>query len=237
MNREYHKWNSRELYRDMEMLVYGHAGFPTLVFPTSRGRFYEYEDNAMVATLAGKIEACEIQLFCVDAVDAESWYNRGTHPHWRVVRHVQYENYILNEVIPYIRWRTGSHQLTATGCSFGAYHAMNLTLRHPEPIGYCVAMSGAFDMHPFLDGYYDNDCYFNCPVDFVPNLNDPSLLHRFGNGTKLVLAAGEWDICLGENLRMSGILHAKGIPHMLDIWGNRAKHDWPLWREMALKFF
>ena len=39
MNREYHKFYSHPLQRDMEFLVYGHAGIPLLVFPTSCGRF------------------------------------------------------------------------------------------------------------------------------------------------------------------------------------------------------
>ena len=37
MNREYHKWYSPRLGRDMELLVFGHAGLPVLVFPTSGG--------------------------------------------------------------------------------------------------------------------------------------------------------------------------------------------------------
>ena len=57
MNREYNKEYSHELGRDMESLVYGHAGQPILVFPTSMGRFFEYEDAGMIRTLAAKLEA------------------------------------------------------------------------------------------------------------------------------------------------------------------------------------
>ncbi len=32
MNREYHKWYSPSLGRDMELLLYGHGGTPMLVF-------------------------------------------------------------------------------------------------------------------------------------------------------------------------------------------------------------
>lgn len=38
MNREYHKWYSDRLGREMEMLVFGYSGLPVLVFPTSGGR-------------------------------------------------------------------------------------------------------------------------------------------------------------------------------------------------------
>ena len=44
MNREYHRWYSPSLERDMELLVFGHSGARTLVFPTSMGRFFQWED-------------------------------------------------------------------------------------------------------------------------------------------------------------------------------------------------
>jgi len=91
MNREYNKEYSRELGRDMESLVYGHAGRPILVFPSSQGRFFEYEDAGMIRALAGKLEAGAIQVFCVDSVDSESWYNKSVHPGARIWRHLQLE--------------------------------------------------------------------------------------------------------------------------------------------------
>src|SRR5437899_143505 len=75
MNREYHKRYSSELHREIEMLVLGHAGMPLLVFPTSQGRFYEYEDRGMIGALSPKIERGELQVFCPDSVESESWYN------------------------------------------------------------------------------------------------------------------------------------------------------------------
>ena len=86
MNREHHKNYSHELQRDMESLVFGHAGSPLLVFPSSQGRFFEYEDAGMIPTLAPKIDAGELQVFCVDSVDSESWYNKGVHPRRAYIR-------------------------------------------------------------------------------------------------------------------------------------------------------
>src|SRR5579872_5064494 len=105
MQREYHHWYSPALSREMELLVFGHGGAAVLVFPTSMGRFYQYEDFGMVATLGHHIEQGWIQLFCVDSVDAESWYNLAVHPHARAVRQRKYEEYILREVVPFIRDR------------------------------------------------------------------------------------------------------------------------------------
>jgi len=98
-------------------------------------------------------------------------------------------------------------------------------------------MGGAFDIHQFLNGYYDDDCYFNCPPDFLPNLNDEWYLHHYRNGLKLVLATGKQDICLDENVRLSQVMEAKHIPHWLDVWGGSTGHDWPWWQQMAAKYF
>ena len=119
MRRDYHKWYSGELGREMEMLVFGHDGLPAIVFPTSCGRFFEFEDQGMVGAVADKINAGKLQLFCVDSVDSESWYNRNVGADWRVARHVQYENYILRDVVPLIRKINHRHHLASVGCSFG----------------------------------------------------------------------------------------------------------------------
>jgi esterase/lipase superfamily enzyme len=237
MNREYHKGYSQELRRDMELLVFGHGGMPLLVFPTSMGRYFDYEDRGMIATLTPQIEAGGLQVFCADSVDAESWYNKGVHPRQRVLRHMQYERYLSNELLPFIRSRNSSaSQLALTGCSFGGYHAMNFSLKHPHLVNYCVSMGGAFDIHQFLNGYYDEDCYFNCPPDFLSNMSDDWYLNWYRR-MKIVLATGETDICRNENIRLSHILNSKAIPHVLDVWGNNAGHDWPWWQQMAVKFF
>jgi esterase/lipase superfamily enzyme len=236
MNREYLKNYSQELHRDMEALVFGHAGTPLVVFPTSMGKFFEYEDRGMIGALAGQIDAGELQVFCPDAVDTESWYNRHVHPRIRIMRHLQYERYILNEFVPFIRWKNQTPRLAVTGCSFGGYHAMNFTLKHPDVVTHCVSMSGAFDIHQFLDGYYDEDCYFNCPPDYLPNMSDDWFLSRYRQ-IKFVLATGEWDICLDQNIKFARIMENKAIPVWLDIWGNHTMHDWPYWQPMAAKYF
>ncbi|HZS54126.1 MAG TPA: alpha/beta fold hydrolase [Bryobacteraceae bacterium] len=236
MRRDYHKWYSQRVGRHMEMLVYGDAGMPVLVFPTSQGKFFEYENNGMINAIWQKIEHGELQVFCVDSNDSESWYNRGIHPHDRVMRHVGYENYILYEVAPLMKNLSGRQQICTTGCSLGAYHALNVALRHPDLVSACIAMSGAYDMKSFMDGYYDTDFYFQNPVDYMPNQNDPWFLDRY-RAMRIVFAVGDWDICLGENFRMANILGAKQIPHWLDVWTGGEKHDWPLWQKMAAKFF
>ncbi len=213
------------------MLVYGHAGLPAVVFPTSQGRFYEFEDRGMVDAIRWKIDNGEVQLFCVDSVDAESWYNRNVPPRWRIARQVQYDEYIIHEVVPLVKKLNWSPKMAAIGCSFGGFHAVTMALRHPDVFTAFLSMSGAFDMDSFLGGYYDQDVYFNQPTHFIPGMSDPWFLDRYRQNT-YVLATGVHDQCWDQNERMAGIMRAKGIPVKLDVWGDNARHDWPWWQRM-----
>ncbi len=235
MDREYHKWFSPRLQRDMEMLTFsgrsGHTAVPCIVFPTSCGRFYEFEDRKMVSAVEGKINAGEIQLYCVDSVDAESWYNRGASGRDKIVRHMQYESYVMEEVVPLVRKKNENHNLAAVGTSFGGYHAANIALRHPDVFTGFLSMSGAFDVSNFLRGYYDQDCYFNIPLHYIPNMTDSWYLDHYRRNS-YVLATGVHDQCWNQNERLAGAFRAKGIPHRLDVWGDSAGHDWPWWQKM-----
>lgn len=236
MNREYHKSRSRSLGRDMEMLIFGHAGQPVLAFSTSSGRFFDFEVHGMIAALSPKIEAGQVQLYCVDSVDAESWYNRQISPRRRIARQLDYERYILEEVIATVRARNNHGSLLAMGCSLGGYHAVNLALRHPALLTGFLALSGAYDLVQFLDGYYDDDCYFNLPLHYMANLWDASYLDRYRENNNYVFATGWDDRCLNQNQNLAAILADKAIPHKLHIWSVKGTHDWPVWQQMAKQY-
>ncbi len=235
MNREYHKWWSKDLQRDMEMLIFGHGGTPVLVFPTSMGKYYEYEDRGMIGAVGEAVAHGRLQFFCVDSVDKESWYNKGAHPYWRVKRHEQYEQYVLNDVLPLVRHRNWG-PLCVTGASFGGYHAVNFSFRHPEQVKSCIVMGAAFDIRSFVRGWYDDPVYYNNPPDFVGGLQGGWILDRLRE-MRIVLATGEHDICLSDNRHFSALLHQKGIGHWLDVWGDGTGHDWPWWQQMSRKYF
>jgi esterase/lipase superfamily enzyme len=236
MNREHHKWYSHHLGREMEFTVHGHAGRPILVFPTSMGRYMQYEDSGMQEAVRWRLEGGEIQILALDGIDSESFYNRRVSARDRGLRHNAYERYIIHEVLNWWAERNWGvrDNLLVTGASFGAFHAVNFGFKHPDLVKKIVAMSGAYSLHFLLKGEWDQELYFNSPLDYVPNLHDHWFLSRMRN-QEIILAAGSDDICLASTVRMSEELWAKAVPHWLDIWQG-AWHDWPIWREMAKKF-
>src|SRR5437660_9911487 len=80
MQRDYVREYSPSLGRDMELLHFGHAGRPLLVFPTSMGRYYQGEPFGLVGALNDFIESGPGQLICVDSCDGASAYGRRRPP-------------------------------------------------------------------------------------------------------------------------------------------------------------
>ncbi len=230
MKEEYHKWYTQYLSREFEMLVFGHSGYPIILFPTSKGKYYEGKDFKLIEACSWFIEQGKIKIYCPDSIDADSWYNYSISPADRVKTHNGYENTILNDVIEFAKYETGWNKVGVAGCSFGGYHAANLAFRHPDKVEYLLSLGGSFDIKQFIMGYYDNNCYFNNPPDYLANLKDMWYIKRFKE-MGIVLGTGEWDICLQENIRLSNLLNNLGVDHWLDIRKGTG-HDWPWWREM-----
>ncbi|MBA3946147.1 MAG: esterase family protein [Herpetosiphonaceae bacterium] len=234
MHRAYHRWDSPALNRPMELLVFGHAGAPVIVFPTSQGRYYEYEDRGMVAALSHHLDQGWIQLICLDSVDAESWYCDWAHPRGRLHRHDQYEQYVLGEVLPFVRSQNDNHFTMTHGCSFGASHAMLFGLRYPQVFNRVLAFSGFYDMRRFLDGYHDEEVYYHNPVEFIEGLQEGQLLQDLRR-LDIIMATGRDDGAAWTNRLLDDALWSKQIGHAMRWWDGWS-HDWPYWSKMIQQY-
>lgn len=218
----------------MELLVFGHGGARVLVFPTSMGRFFEWEDRGMVGALAHPIERGWLQLYCVDSVDAESWYDRRAHPHDRARRHQQYEAYLAGEVLPFAWHRNATPYSIAAGASFGAYHALNLGLRRPDLIQRVVALAGLYDIKRLTGGYSDDLVYSHDPSHYMVH-EPPGPRLDAQRRTDIILAIGRDDPNRADNEHLSRTLWSKGIWHAFRLWDGWC-HDWPWWRDMIGRY-
>lgn len=238
MRREYHRWLSPALGRPMELLVFGEAGARVLLFPTRRARFFDHENWGVVEALRPKIESGFLQLYCVDSIDAESLYDPAKPPAERVRRHLQYERYLLDEVLPLTQRLNPNMCLIAAGSSMGAYHAVNLAFRHPQLFGKVLGMSGRYDLtqpmagfRDLFEGYVDEDVYLNTPNRFLAHLTDDFYLSHLRR-LEITLVVGEEDAFLENNLTLSRQLQDKGIAHQLHVWAGEA-HKPPDWQRMV----
>lgn len=226
LTENFHTWQSAHLGREFEMLVFGDAGYPLILFPTSMGRYYEGKDRGLIESVAWFVRNGRVKIYCPDGIDTHSWYNKQIHPAERAHNHTLYDTTILNELLPRIEAETGHSRVAVAGCSFGGYHAANFAFRHPEKVAYLFSMSGLLDIRSRTDGHYDDNIYFNNPMDYMPDNAHPDLW-RMG----IVLGAAERDVTRGQNEQFSGILQTKSIQHWLDVRPDM-EHDWPAWRQM-----
>jgi esterase/lipase superfamily enzyme len=234
MNREYHRWYSERLGRDMEVLLFGHSGEPVVLLPTSKGRFFQAEDFGLIGAIADRIQSGRYLVVCADSVDEESWFNKSIHPHDRVARHAAYEQYLLNEVVPLAMSRSTGGRLTLAGCSFGGFHTYNIGLRNPHVFRRLLSMGGKFETEDFLDGHHDESVYFHSSTRWLPGVSDGAQLAALRK-VEMILAVGEHDFCRPSNEHMSHLLWSKDIHNHLAIWGGET-HDWPGWRKMIAQY-
>lgn len=230
MKEELKKWYSPSLSKEIETLVFGHSGYPMILFPTSMGRYYENKDFGLIDSISNFVREGKIKVYCPDSVDSLSWYNKNIAPADRVKNHIWYDKYLLEELVPAAKHETDHQKVIMAGCSFGGYHAANFAFRHPWTVSHLFSMSGTFDIKSQLDDFYNDDVYFNNPVDYLPDARNPELWNL-----KIVLGTSDRDICKTDNEQMSAILKNKNINHWLDIRQN-ADHDWSIWRDMLPEY-
>ncbi|OJX40509.1 MAG: transposase [Chloroflexi bacterium 44-23] len=235
MEAEYFKWFSHSLNQDMELKVYGYGGKPMLAFPPQSGRFFDLENYGMISAIQPWIDSGKIKVFTVDSVDSQSWANWDAHPADRARRHEEYDRYIMQEVVPFIR-RHGddnSQKCLVSGASMGAYHACNFFLRHPDAFDWVIALSGIYKLDMFIGDYMDDLVYFNSPLAYLPGNEDEWYLQQYQE-SQIIFCVGQgaWeDEMLADTHEMQNILEEKGIPFWVDYWGQDVNHDWPWWRK------
>lgn len=230
MQEFYHKWHTQYLSRDFEMLVFGNSGYPVVLFPTLKGRYFENKDNGLIDSASGLLNSGKIRIYCPDGIDEQSWCNYSISPADRIKTHLAYERVILNDVIEFAKFESGSKTVAVAGCGFGGYHALNIAFKYPDKIKSLICMSGLYGIKDHIFGYSNDNSYFNSPLDYMPNLTDEWYLDRIKK-MRIILGVGENDFAIEENAQMSSILASKNIEHKFDV-RIQATHSWNLWKEI-----
>jgi esterase/lipase superfamily enzyme len=217
--------------------AYGHWGRPVLVFPTEGGSAGEFAGNGMVGAVEDLIEAGRVKLYCVDAYDAGTWSAGDLPLEERARRHGEYEAWILDVVVPHIRADSGGDdEIVTTGCSLGAFHALNFAFRRADLFPLALCFSGNYDPTGWHSwGEVGDATYFHNPMAYVGHLHGDHLdWLRSRVSLLLVVGQGAWEEhptgSLSSTRAFAACLAQKEIPHELDVWGYDIPHDWPSWR-------
>lgn len=231
---------SGSLGREMYFNVYGHAGKPIIVFPSSGGSQNEYADFGMIDACRSFIDRGLVTFYTPDSVDSESWFATYKSAHDMANFHNQYDSYIIHELVPLIRYESGWHgPLGATGCSMGGFHTVNFALRHPDVFDLSIALSGVYDARFFTGEYYgDPAVYYNSPIDYLWNQNDAWFLDHYRQNSFIIcVGQGAWEEPhIADTHRLELAFQAKNIPAWFDFWGHDAAHDWDWWRQQMPYF-
>ena len=232
MERFLASWYSQNLQREMPVAVYGHYGFALLMVPTAAADYLEYERFQLIDALSPFVDAGKLKIFSINSINMESWMNDFISPQDKSTRHRQFNNYVYEEVLPFIQKHTSAQTPVITcGASFGALHSMNLFLKRPDLINGVIALSGVYDLTEYTKGYFDDDVYFNSPQHYLPNLTDHTILQQIRKGLPIYIFSGSGaHEAPNASRSFASILFNKGITYELDIWGSEWPHDWHTWR-------
>lgn len=223
------------LNREMYFNVYGHSGKPIVVFPSSGGSRDEYGNFGMIEACRSFIDRGLVKFYTPDSCDKESWLAKNKSPHDIGQAHNSYDQYIINEFVPLIRYESNwGGSLMATGCSMGAFHTVNFALRHPDVFDTSIALSGVYDARFFTGEFYGEQAvYYNSPIDYLPNMEDSWFIDRYRQNNFIVcVGKGDWEAPHIESTsQLQDIFAAKSIQGWFDYWGHNVAHDWIWWRK------
>jgi len=227
-------WHSPSLNKHMEIVTYGHYGDALLMLPTAAADYLEYERFFLIKALEKFIMEGKFKVFSVNSINSESWLNNDMHPPHKGFRHNQFNDYIYNEVVPYIKNATSQDTPIYTcGASLGALHSMNLFMKRPDLINGVIAMSGDYDLTSYTKGFWDDSVYFNSPKHYMENMPEGHLMNQIRSSKHIHIFTGSGNYESPNQSRyFSALLNHKGVPHELDVWGHDMPHDWTTWRVM-----
>jgi esterase/lipase superfamily enzyme len=234
MKKQIISWHSPSLNKEMPVAVYGDYGFALLMIPTAAADFLEYERFQLMEAVRPFVDSGKLKIFSIDSINTESWMNPHMDGRHKIVRHKQWNEYVFNEVVPFIKNNTSRETPVITcGASFGALHSANLFFQRPDLIDGCIPMSGVYELTEYTKGYFDEDVYFNSPMHYMPNMTDHGILEQIRKSGHIHLLSGSGAYEDPESARrFAGVLYGKNIWYELDIWGPEWAHDWGTWKAM-----
>lgn len=227
MKKRHKSWKSPCMGKSMDLLIYGTEGTPVIIFPTAHGDYTEWENHGGIDAIAEQVEEGYNQVFCVDGFAGESFLNAAIEPIARINRFSHYQSYLMDELLPFISDENSNPYIITTGVAIGAYCALLMALKYPTNFQKVIGLCGYYDIRVHMDEFFDDNVYFNNPVEFIPNLNDEKLLKMISN-VDIRLLNYLNDPNKDDTQIMSDLMWMKFIEHEHYVWNEEADNMWDL---------
>src|SRR5260370_6510212 len=183
---------SPNLNMEMPLVAYGDAGQTLLMLPTAAADYLEYERFYLVDAIKPFIEAGRIRAYSINSVNRYSLLNEQMPPHLKAELITRYDRYITEEVLPLIRNENGEDaRPITTGASLGAFLAANEYFKHPDLFRGVIAMTASHNHRTYLNGFSDDNVYFNNPTDYLSALNDDHYLPILRQADSIHIFSGQ----------------------------------------------
>lgn len=138
MKRELNSWFSPAWVKKCPLLLMATMALPLLFVPTAAVDYLEYERFQMMEILAPYINSGKVKVFSINSINNESWLNNEMAGAHKAIRQNQFNEYVFNEVIPFVKNSTSNDtEIILCGASFGALHSMNLFLKTSRYHQWC----------------------------------------------------------------------------------------------------
>ncbi len=232
-------WYSDRVAQQVNVVRWGTAGRPVLLFPTAGGDAEECERFLMLRVLAPLIEAGRIKVYSCDSISGRAWIDGDRDGTWKARMQSAFNEFIRYELVPAIRTdcHTPDIEIIAAGASIGAFNALSTLCRQPDIFRAAVCMSGTYDMTRWMSGHHSFDHHVSSPLHFLSGLPEDSAQLRLLRQRFVILATGEGRYeAPGESWQVAGALGTRGVPNRVDAWGVDWHHDWVTWRAMLPKY-
>lgn len=228
--------NSEILETNLEVLSYGHYGTAILMFPGLSDSPYIYEENNTLHEVNEYIKRGRCRIFVAQTLNNDIWFSDKYSNREKAQKFSDYFSFVSEELVQLIYSQcNGPVPIITLGASIGGFIAANAYFKRPDNFLGTISLSGFFNIHHLCKDYYDDNCYFNSPEHYVPNLNDSFWLSYLISRHHVYLYGGSGENEHPDNSRvMSDILNAKGIKNNLEIWGDEYGHNYESWNKMIV---
>ncbi len=222
---------STHLNKELGVKIYGHYGLTILIFPALTNSSEEFEDSGVFDAIQYLIKMGKCKIFAIDGIENSIWQQNTLESKEKSFLHFNYNNFIEEELVPYIFSQCGGPvPIITAGASIGAYFAVNTFFRRPDLFYGTIGLSGFYDIIKLSCDYFDDNCYYNSPIHYLPNLTDTYWLSHLYLRKHIYLITGQGD---GENpqetYKLSDVLNSKGIQHHLEVRDESYGHNYDSW--------